>query len=224
MAPNQDHGMTLTGLPHEIVLKVLHCLFEDEYAVIANGHPSDLGKWPVGILQTCHLLNLKGKKAIRARLAECGLLYDDDHPPAAECTPANGRCWQQLLFFSQYGDCIKKVTTYAVELWGKFSMHWFPNLEVYELQGSAYDLEVDEVDEVYVHGKLKKEGLLKLFREQYYETEDIYCPMSGDMRDLLQQTTRGLDRTYTMQTELELNIREVGSWVSAQTVPHETCS
>ena len=221
MAPHQDHEPTLMGIPQELVLRILECLFENEEAEISNGSPEAIGNWPLAILETCHLLNIQGKKAMRTQLAKCGLHYNNDLPPEAENHHGYRTDDQyyeihskQIQFLKQYGEPIKKVSTYDIDCWGEFSLHWFPNVELLELSACRYSLRATKDDGAVEGGKLNKARLLQLCRTQFYEAARKECGINPAFRELIRNIKKGVDRNFTILAEMPMSIDEVGFWVS----------
>ena len=214
MAPSRVHSPTLMGVPYDILLKILNCLFEREDEEIDNGYLV-LADWPIAILRSCRLLNIEAKKAMRARLNKCGLHYIFTLPPQATRGPDDVVFGQQIRFLTQHADCIKVVSVHNFHAWAGFSLHWFSNLEVFELHESLWKLVAAEDDSVYVGGQLKKDRLLNLYQHQFYDYND-WCYRHGGRPQwwrLIKTTSKGVDRSFSVRVVLELHVSEVGPWV-----------
>ena len=216
MSTGQKHTKPYTQLPDEVLLLIPKCLFEDERGEVRSGDLDQpaLPHWPIDIFQTCRVLNTEAKKAMKARLNECGLHYIFGHPPKARSRHDDAVYRQQIKFFSKYGDCIKAISLYHFGEWANFSLHWFPKLEVLELLGSSWPLEAHKHDAIYVDGRLNKDRLQKLFQDQYCGWLDgYYHRRRPRWWKLVRATTKGVDRSFTILIVLELCIIDVGSWV-----------
>lgn len=201
------------SLPREIMLKILNCLFEKEAGEIDSRYlaPAD---WPIAILRACRLLNIEAKKAMRTRLNNCGLHYIFTVPPQARRGPDDDVFGQQIHFLTQYAHCIKVVSAHNLYVWAGFSLHWFTNLEVFELHGSVWKLAAAKDDNIYVGGQLKKDRLLHLYRHQFLVYNDRLWSRMGRPQwwHLVKTTSKGVNRSFSIKVVLELHISDVGPW------------
>ena len=216
MATDVQHSPNLMDMPDEILLKILHCLFANWSTDVGNAGSGEIKDWGTEILGTYRLLNVEGTKAVRDQLGKCGLFNNNTRPPPfyPERYPELYARHMQLL--KKYGDCIRKVVLSSDAIWSKFTLDWFPNLEKLRLEGSAYYLDGTKEDMVVVEGRLNKEEVLRLFHRQYRDFAETTeaCPMDYDLHAFVWETTRGIDRDFTIFFEVELIITREMSWVS----------
>ena len=223
MTPDRQHEPTLMGIPHEILLKILGCLFEDNVAEIApGGNMRHIDKWPTAVLSTCHLLRIEGTRAMRARLSACELFYENCHPPELEFVKGSVRGYvyiPQVHFLRKYGDCIRKICVWDHnDNRGVPAMHWFPNLETLELRGRWYNMSVIRSDGLVTNGKLNKARLLQMFRVRFYDEVQPDYDWDIDLSDFVKNTTKGVDRSFAIKVCFDLFLddegKRYGSWVS----------
>jgi hypothetical protein len=180
------------------------------------------------ILQVSRLLYIEGKKALRSRLQETGMYYSHDSPPKQldkdEVDTANDEddnayvkeCNAHIRFLKQYGDCFETLYIHwcpeGYDL--EFSLHWFPNLKEVGFNDHRYEIKATKDDGYLQDGELNEEAVLRKFKQLSEDNEDEHGDPIFD-EDVIQElrSRKGIDRSYTVKFDLNLEVENVGQWV-----------
>jgi hypothetical protein len=216
---------TLTTLPKELRENILEKLFEDELdPQILDGVIKQFPDWPLAILQTCHLLRYETDRAIQAKLCDCELRYIECAPPFDEAdidAEADDDCdSKHVRFLLNYGDCFETVERYDTVFDGEFPLHWFSHLKDFKLRSLSHTIYSNEFEADIGYGddkdRLQKARVLERFNQQYLTPGYYDNPLSfgEELIDLIQNTTIGVDRSYTIHFYKVLHVGNLRSWVS----------
>ena len=218
MAADRPYEPTLIGIPKELRLNIFRKLFEDECLQYGRDTHS-IYEWPHQVLQTCSTLYREATEAIVAKVAECELDYCDHLPPESEYGPEaefgpGDEYWHlygdHVKFLRRYGHLIRYVRTYGPENFGEINLRWFPNLEIFTLAGHDY-LTVSKEDIKYSGGKMDTARLFELF-DDWYKDFDESLMSEEKMAEVAGR--KGVDRKYGVYVELDLEVKDVGHYVS----------
>jgi hypothetical protein len=224
--------LTLLGLPRELLLKIFKHIFEDWVGPCEGEFDPTMTCVDVEILQVCRLLYIEGKKALRAKLNQTGMSYHHDSPARQmdedEIDPANDedddeyikQCNVHIRFIKQYRDWFETLYIHNCPDRSplEFSLRWFPNLKEAKFNDCRYRIKAVKDDGFLKHDELNEEAVLLRFKQLSEENEDDYgCPIFDE--DIVQvlRYKKGIDRLYTVKVDLNLEIEDVGTWVSHST-------
>ena len=152
-------------------------------------------------------------------MAECELDYCDHLPPESEYGPEaefgpGDEYWHlygdHVKFLRRYGHLIRYVRTYGPENFGEINLWWFPNLEIFTLAGHDY-LTVSKEDIKYSGGKMDTARLFELF-DDWYKDFDESLMSEEKLAEVAGR--KGVDRKYGVYVELDLEVKDVGHYVS----------
>ena len=112
-------------------------------------------------------------------------------------------------FLLQYGDCIERISCmppFTRQL-DSFSLHWFPNLKVFELDDLCCAMVARGKDKGLVNGKLDESRVLEVFKHWHRSSEDEDCVMTANLMSWI-DSRRDVDRSFDVHVHVELMIWE----------------
>ena len=234
MATSWTRDPTLMGIPKELRMKIFEKLFEDEwlqeqYASLTES----IYQWPNQILSTCKTLHDEAEEARIAKVFISEINCVEASPSCfeteAEFGPGDDG-WDlygdHVRFLRKNGKLIRRVRGYNVEFLWCSHLEWFPDLETLTLSGFI-ELKLSKKSVNYCAEKIDKARFFEAFEKWYKsKNKDVDDDEDGDesrhhnecelqdgqIKEIAGR--KGIDRKYGVYVELELEVTDVGNYVS----------